>query len=406
MNKMIMLLVLILTNQVIYGQKHNDSEINLQRIAQKISAKKVIGIGEGTHGTKEITQFRIDLIKELVVHHDYRFIIIEQSFGDTYFLNKIVNSNLNIKESLPDYLLSMWQSEEMLSFLMWVRHFNQNNSDNMIVLQGMDVNFNANTVNVLKENISNKGIKELIDELYKIALFQDRYWESYNTDDDLYEYEDLVKNGLKGYEIITELKKKETLQTNRELKLAILNLELNFRTWLEMSNNNENYTRDFIMYNMIKEFYVLYNKKIIVLAHNAHVSAHETLIDGFGGYLREYLSKDYYAIGTFVAYGSYNVTNDQIDSKKSNYFHQQLPEILENSWEEYFSTNFSDEFFLELNKNKSEFNEYRSFLLLGYSPITAQNYKYIKVMPLKLTDCFDAVCFIKNSTPTQLINKN
>lgn len=56
-------------------------------------------------------------------------------------------------------------------------------------------------------------------------------------------------------------KKKEILQTNRELKLALLNLELNFRTSFEISNNNGSYTRDFIMYNMIKEFYHLYNKK-------------------------------------------------------------------------------------------------------------------------------------------------
>lgn len=197
----------------------------------------------------------------MVEHHNYRIIVIEQSYGDTYFLNKIVNSNLNIKESLPDYLLSMWQSEEMLSFLMWVRHFNQKNSDNMIVLQGMDVNFNSNTVNILKENINSKGVNELIDELYKIAFFQDRYWESFNTEAKPYKAEDVIKNGLKRYEIITELKKKEILQTNRELKLALLNLELNFRTSFEISNNNGSYTRDFIMYNMIKEFYHLYNKK-------------------------------------------------------------------------------------------------------------------------------------------------
>lgn len=150
----------------------------------------------------------------MVEHHNYRIIVIEQSYGDTYFLNKIVNSNLNIKEPLPDYLLSIWQSEEMLSFLMWVRHFNQKNSDNMIVLQGMDVNFNSNTVNILKENINSKGVNELIDELYKIAFFQDRYWESFNTEAKPYKAEDIIKNGLKGYEIITELKKKRNF-TNK-----------------------------------------------------------------------------------------------------------------------------------------------------------------------------------------------
>src|ERR1043165_1487950 len=124
------------------------STVQLQSMINDMGKCKIVGLGEGTHGTKEFNELRIDIIKELIEKKGFRILCFENSFGDSYYFNQWLNSGEPIKEGMKRYVISLWQTKELEKLFEWIRKFNQDNSEKVSVT-GMDFNYLANTAKII-----------------------------------------------------------------------------------------------------------------------------------------------------------------------------------------------------------------------------------------------------------------
>lgn len=371
---------------------------NLRQVLNTLDTKSIIGLGEGTHGTKEFNQVRIALIKELI-NSGYKTIIFENAFGDSYYLNKELNSQIPIAAVMKKNLLSIWQTSEMKSFLSWVRTYNHNHSQK-INIYGADFNYVSNAVNVLQEILGTKN-QELNKELVRlkaIANLQDSIWNKQNDKNFNLDMNMLISNGNEGYELTQKIDnfiKQNTLNVSKPiLKLAIENCSYAFATFYAAKNKTEEKSRDELMANMISRIQEE-NKKIIVWAHSAHVSLKSPYGDGLamGGYLKKYYGENYYALGTLTAEGTYSATLDRIDTKNNAFKAYTLKPIVENSWEHYFSQNKDTIFFIDSAQNSS-LKKLLKMKFIGYGPERENPY----TEDVSINDFFDGIIFIKNTS--------
>lgn len=91
---------------------------NLISVATKV---KVIGVGESTHGTHEFTEGRLSLFKELVAKCGYTTILIEDRFNEIAAINTYIQTGEGDIKYLIQRLYPVWQTEELLDFINWVR---------------------------------------------------------------------------------------------------------------------------------------------------------------------------------------------------------------------------------------------------------------------------------------------
>ncbi len=177
----------------------------IKPIIKDISNNTIIGLGEGTHGTKEFNEIRAAISKNLITKQHFNIVCFEAAYGDIYFLNKAVNSNADLKTAMKQYMLSVWQTKEIEDFLLWVRAYNKKNK-NQILLSGADFNFLSNSVNILKDELSNKStVKTLIETLLSKARYQDEMWIKRNDKSFRVDMPSVIKNGTQGYELVLSI---------------------------------------------------------------------------------------------------------------------------------------------------------------------------------------------------------
>lgn len=191
-------------------------------IAKEIGNNTIIGLGEGTHGTKEFNEIRAAISKNLIAKQHFSIICFESPYGDMFYLNKAVNSDTDIKTAMKQYLLSIWQTKEIEELLLWVRDYNKKNK-NQILLSGADFNFVSNSVKILESEFKNNStLKALTDDLLSKAKYQDEMWSKRNDKNFRVDMPAVIKNGTQAYELASNIE-----ETAKKIILAFL-LKLNW----------------------------------------------------------------------------------------------------------------------------------------------------------------------------------
>jgi erythromycin esterase/uncharacterized protein DUF6328 len=112
---------------------------------------------EAFHGTSEFYNWSIEITKRLITEHNFSFIAVEGDWSDCYKVNRYVKgkgkgkgrSETNGLKSAYDVLYSfnrwptwMWANREMVSFIEWLRHYNDNerhSDEEKVGFYGLDV---------------------------------------------------------------------------------------------------------------------------------------------------------------------------------------------------------------------------------------------------------------------------
>lgn len=105
--------------------------------------KKIIMIGEASHGTHEFYEWRQYITKELIMNHGFNFIAVEGDWPPCQRINQFVNAKatINSYETLsafnrwPSW---MWANKEVLGFIDWLKSWNEKNQSN-VGFHGLDV---------------------------------------------------------------------------------------------------------------------------------------------------------------------------------------------------------------------------------------------------------------------------
>ena len=172
----LLLILLLISSTYIFAQKSISKEsilpvnsANFQNLDSIFSNKKLIGLGECTHGTSEFTTMRKQIFQYLVEQHGFNTIFIEADYSACLRLNRYVNgAEDTIQKAINELLYFAWTTEEMKNFVEWIRDYNLTNKAK-IQFVGCDpssksqLNFRdscmaVNIIEYLKKNASSKGI--------------------------------------------------------------------------------------------------------------------------------------------------------------------------------------------------------------------------------------------------------
>ncbi len=102
------------------------TEDDFEQLIQSIKDKRVVMLGEASHGTEEFYQLRSLISKRLIKDYGYKFIAVEGDWPDAYRLNKYIQTGEggNAKSVLMHnhrWPTWMWANEEIAKLAEWMK---------------------------------------------------------------------------------------------------------------------------------------------------------------------------------------------------------------------------------------------------------------------------------------------
>ncbi|MBY0493104.1 MAG: erythromycin esterase family protein [Cyanobacteria bacterium] len=127
------------------AQPFNASRDDLAALLQRAAAAQIILIGEASHGTQDFYHLRASITKHLIQHHGLTGVAVEADWPDAYRVNRFVrgegpdidaNTALSGFERFPSW---MWRNTEVLSFVRWLREWNDEHPKSKVGFYGLDL---------------------------------------------------------------------------------------------------------------------------------------------------------------------------------------------------------------------------------------------------------------------------
>ncbi len=250
--------------------------------------KKLVLLGEASHGTHEYYVWRDIISRRLIAEHGFDFIAVEGDFASLYKLNQYVKNVEGAEKSAREVLMKinrwptwMWANEEVVALAEWLRKHNDAlPQDEKVGFYGMDVYDEWHS-------------KEMVLEVLKTTDAASYYYakQQYNCFEphkgDSWQYARAVKDGKPDCAVATK-RVVEYIRNNREALKALTD-DLYFyllQNAIVVHNAEEFYresvaSKDVVSWNSrvyhmretVGDLLALYGKhsKGIVWAHNTHI---------------------------------------------------------------------------------------------------------------------------------------
>lgn len=362
-------------------------------LISKIGDKKIVSIGESTHGTSEFYKIRATITKRLIQEKGFNTVVLENPYDDIELLDKNLMT-IPIDSLMKKHLFSIYQTEEMKSFLQW---YKDNRSEYNIQFKGCDDSYwvfyelLVEKLRDIKDGKLKKLMKKLKSNIENSSTTNLKHERKFNLA--IYDNFVSIENHLK-------LTKKLT-QPIEELLFNVKNSYINY---IHLENKKPIQSRDEIMADRISYLAKQKDSKVIVWAHNAHISNEiimENEIGLMGRDLKQEYGNNYHSIGLTTLNGSYSfidqkfINGDHIYTDKLIQTNIQSDDIL--LWENILATQGNSFYFNSLELN----NELKSDKILG--PTKLIGYKKERkrdIYQVPLLKLFDSLIFIKNTNAT------
>ncbi|MCG2432198.1 erythromycin esterase family protein [Aequorivita xiaoshiensis] len=369
---------------------------SLDHLIEKIGDKKIIAIGESTHGTSEFYRLREIITKRLIEEKGYNLVVLENPYDDIEVLNKNLNET-PLDSLMRKHLFSIYQTQEMKSFLQW---YKENKTQYNFKFKGCDDSFWVfyelleDNINPVNDKTLNKLLQELKSNIAKSST--DNLKKEYKVNNSIY-------NNILEIENYLESTKKIT----KSIKEILFNGKNTYINYVNIKNKKPIQSRDEIMADRISFLAKNTDNKIIVWAHNAHIS-NEIITDNeigiMGRNLKKEFKSDYYTIGLTTLKGSYSY----IDEKFINGDHSYKEELKTESFQPIDSLFWESKLFqngkslvIDMSDLKNELTTDEiigPIRLIGYSKESEEDIYY-----LPLIKNFDTMIFIKETNSTKPI---
>jgi erythromycin esterase len=120
---------------------------DLRPMLDEIADRKVVMLGEASHGTHEYYTWRTAISKKLILEKGFRFIAVEGDWPDCYRINRYVKGYADAGDDITAVLKTfdrwptwMWANWEIAALAEWLRAHNSNLPiDQKIGFYGLDV---------------------------------------------------------------------------------------------------------------------------------------------------------------------------------------------------------------------------------------------------------------------------
>jgi erythromycin esterase len=316
---------------------NNDGNKNFSFLKPLLATKRIVQLGESSHGVKEYNLIKVALIKYLHEELGYNVIAFESSIYDCFF-----NFNYGLANgavaSINNSLFKAWRTNEIVDLFNYI--IKTQNSSNPLILAGIDiqpiVDGNKSRPTFIKEvfdKIDTKIASDfyMFDDYFLSINFKDPNKSNFNFILDKKDY--LVTEYEKYLSVLENNWGKLTMSYGNNspiphiAKLAIrssikfvneicYNNKFMSKEFVEERDSNMAYNLDYLLKNLYGD------KKVIVWAHNFHVSYNSQNIESplyggavsMGSVIKHNYADDIYTIGFYtykgqVADGFRNPTN-------------------------------------------------------------------------------------------------
>ncbi|SDS69244.1 Erythromycin esterase homolog [Gillisia sp. Hel1_33_143] len=351
-------------------------------ISQQNADCRVIGIGEATHGTKEIFLFKIAIIKSLIKNNNVRSIALESYYANTEELNKyIITGKGDSKKLIANLKFWNYYTEDFLAFIEWLQEYNKQ-TENKVSITGVDSQSGGNSLQILLEEFKNDPpTTELLNQLNSDSI----------------ELTKKIEISQRLFDQIVSKEQEESISNNsRILKNSYF---LDQYSGLEYSK-----VRDSLMALNIElvDHKLTPKEKIVYWAHDLHI---QKKAGWTGGFLTEIFADNYINLGFLLGSGQFTAIDKENGKLDSNNI---LSLMKCNSLESLMDV-YKFPVLLFNNKSASKnaylkdqlFNKYLEKRSIGALEINEQ----FRLLDGNTSDLYDFFIYIKNSNPSKLLEK-
>lgn len=266
--------------------KYNNGFKDLMSLSPILKDKRIVAMGEATHGTKEFFQMKHRIFQFLVEEMGYNVFGIEASMPDCMEVNDyILYGKGDAKKAVVAMKFWTWNTKEVLDMVEWMREYNKTHAK-QIKFYGFDM------------QSSNSAAKNVIEYLKKVDSSYESTFDSALSqfNDKKLDYgvnKELPIDSIKEIINVSEKKEDEYIKKSSkgqyEMYKQNLKIICEFYDMLgtKQSDFQRETKRDKYMAENIKWIldYEGENSKIMIWAHNVHVAKGN---DNFNGLNAEY----------------------------------------------------------------------------------------------------------------------
>lgn len=302
-----LVIILIFIVQSVYAQIHPienwvknnyynvDSTYGMKSIIMKPEIQ-IIGFGEASHGQGTFFKHKINSFKWLVENEGYNIFALEAGFSESIKINQyVLYGKGSAKESLIYLNYGVWQIEEFVELIEWMRAYNMNKSpEKYIMFYGFDCQMSKGSVDYLKY-IShiieyNFSLEELslLDDLLQLQSTRDK-----RLAQRIYP---LLLNFISSH--AKRISDSNQHMNFKKTSLTVLN---NLKYFCDTERNSENQNglnRARFMADNVQHILDIEGKnlKMVLSAHNGHIMTNPKKKET-GYWLKQIFGPKYYAIG-------------------------------------------------------------------------------------------------------------
>ena len=142
--------------------------------------KKIVGMGEATHGTKEFFNMKAKMFKFLVTNCGYKIFSIEATYGGTLKVNDyVLYGKGDILSAMSGMEFWTWDTKEVEDLIEWMRKYNESKPDiEKLKFYGFDCQSFKGSTNALVDYVKEFD-KQNLDKFVKgLSILNDssRYY--------------------------------------------------------------------------------------------------------------------------------------------------------------------------------------------------------------------------------------
>mgnify|MGYP003108624770 FL=1 len=387
--------------------------------------KKLVLLGEASHGTHEYYVWRDIISRRLIEEHGFNFIAVEGDFASLYKLNQYVKNTEGAGKSAREVLMSlnrwptwMWANEEVVALAEWLRKHNDAlPQKEKVDFYGMDVYDEWHSKEMVLEVLKNTD-----EASYYYAKQQYNCFEPHKGDS--WQYAHAVKGGKEDCAAATA-RVVEFIRSNREalgaltddayfylLQNAIVvhNAEEFYRESVASKGAASWNSRVFHMFETVGDLLALYgeNAKGVVWAHNTHIgdasftSMRNTGEKNIGQLKRESLGKENVFLIGFASYRGKVIAGSTWGAKMEE---MTIPRALRSSVEYKLKKTGLDALYLifDAEDRKEENLKVMGHRAIGvvYNPQFDRRQFVPTIVPLR----YDALLFFKETTALKPLHR-
>ena len=387
-----------------------DSLDDLEPLRQLVGDARIVSLGEATHGTREFFQMKHRILRFLVERMGFTAFAIEATWPEANRLDRYVRTG----EGDPAVLLSglyfwTWNTDEVLQMIQWMRRHNE--SGGSVGFYGFDMQYPGMAIDNVARFVAavDRGASAEFAQRYECLA---RYANDASG-----------RSPSPGYSAQAAAYRDACLQDLRWVQDALVSRRTSYEAasspmeWAraaqsarvavqyeEMSSNRR--SRDLAMADNAKWLLdqLPAGGKIVLWAHNGHVSTSSSATMGWG--LREMVGQSMVVMGFSFARGTFNA----IGMSGSSYT-QLGPHTVSgpkyDAYEEYFFASGMPRFFLDLRNRSttpdtpSWLSGPRNALSIGavYADATPDSYYYLARLPAE----YDVMIYLDQTTASVLL---